>query len=632
MRSEPAIESFLATIQRSGVLPKAQMERLLYEFSEPGTSFDSSLKIADELVARNVLTQWQVDELLCGKDKGFILGPYRILKPLGRGGMGTVYLAEHRVMRRRCAIKVLPAESLSKEPSFLDRFHLEAQAVAALDHPNIVRAYDVNKARIDEKEFHYLVMEYVEGQDLRKMVESQGALDYREAADLVYQAAEGLAHAHARGLVHRDITPANLLVDTQGVVKILDLGLARFFDDERDPSLTDPRQKSVLGTVDYMAPEQARNSHDVDARADIYSLGQTFYFLLTGHPPFPKGTAAERLHAHQTKSPQPIRDQRPDVPSRLVAIINKMTAKRPGLRYQTMIEVTRALGPWLSEEMEDGGRGKYLSPSVRGSSPSRWSRHAATQSKLLASEETELELAPLDDEEPAAELSGTNPSVGGTDSEQSQHEGDVPSSSADVDVPPMSSSSSAHKGPESSSVAELLEELPELPELENDLMAAFPDNALTGPSTEGGPLTLPITRRGSLFARTHQKAGPRSAVTVVLDSAWFWIGVAALVLVGLTVAVVYVWLSRSADQAPPRMDEPLVPAPPGAEQSPGLSTELQRAPAIKGARVPRSPAPSSGPRPPEEKRGRSNLCEAPFGPFRQIGPDPFFLLRLCKFI
>ena len=603
MQSEPAIESFLETVQRSGVIPEAQMERLLHEFLEPGTSFDSSVKIADELVARKVLTRWQVDELLCGKDKGFLLGPYCILKPLGRGGMGTVYLAEHRVMRRHCAIKVLPTEYLSKEPSFLDRFHLEAQAVAALDHPNIVRAYDVNKALIGETEVHYLVMEYVEGQDLRRIVESQGVLDYCEAADLICQAAEGLAHAHARGLVHRDIKPANLLVDTEGVVKILDLGLAKFFDDERHPSLTDPHQKNVLGTVDYMAPEQARNSHDVDARADIYSLGHTFYFLLTGHPPFPEGTAAERLHAHQTKSPEPIRHQRPDVPSRLVAIINKMTAKRPGLRYQTTIEVTKALARWLDEETEDGSRGTYSSPSVRGSSPARSLRHAATQSRLVASDETELELAPLDDEEPLAELSGSGPTTAGTDSKQSQPKGDVPSSTADVDAPSMSSSSSAHKGPEGVNVAHLLEELPELPELENGLMAALPENGLTGPSTEGGSLTAPITRQGSLFARAHEKAEPRSVLSVLLDSAWFWIGVAVLVVVVLIVAMLYVWLSTSADQVRSRMDEPSVPAPPGVEQGPGPSAELPQAPAIKGAGVRRSPAPSNGTQLPDHRPG-----------------------------
>lgn len=554
------------------------MERLLEEFSEPGTSFDSSLKIADELVGRKVLTRWQVDELLCGKNKGFLLGAYCILEPLGRGGMAAVYLAEHRVMRRRCAIKVLPTEYLSNEPSFLDRFHREAQAVAALDHPNIVRAYDVNKALIDEKEVHYLVMEYVEGQDLRRMVEKQGALEYCEAADLIRQSAEGLAHAHARGLVHRDIKPANLLVDTEGVVKVLDLGLAMFFDDEKDPSLSGLHQRTVLGTADYMAPEQARNSHDVDARADIYSLGHTFYFLLVGHPPFPKGTAAERLHAHQKKLPEPIKDRRPDVPSRLVAIIDRMTAKRPGLRYQTATEVAAVLGRWLDEETEDGSREPYSSLPAHGASPAGSARHAATRSRLAAYEETDLDFAPLDDEEPPAELSGTSSSVAGTDSKQSQPKDDAPSSTPQLDAPSTSSSGSRQGDSEGTSVAELLEELPELPELQNGLMAALPENGQTGPPIEGRPLAAPIGRPGSLSGRVRGKPQPRNFVSILVDSVWFWIGITALLVVALIVALLLARSSTDADPVPPRMKGPSVPAPPAPEQVPVPPAELPQVP------------------------------------------------------
>ena len=555
------------------------MDRLLEEFSEPGTGFDSSLKIADELVGRKVLTRWQVDELLCGKNKGFLLGSYCILEPLGRGGMAAVYLAEHRVMRRRCAIKVLPTEYLSKEPSFLDRFHREAQAVAALDHPNIVRAYDVNKALVDEKEIHFLVMEYVAGQDFRKMVEKQGVLEYCEAADLIRQSAQGLAHAHARGLVHRDVKPANLLVDTEGVVKVLDLGLAKFFDDDKDPSLSGLHQRTVLGTADYMAPEQARNSHDVDARADIYSLGHTFYFLLVGHPPFPQGTAAERLHAHQKKLPAPIKDQRPDVPSRLVAIIDRMTAKRPGLRYQTATEVAAVLGRWLDEETEDGSRGPHSSLPAQGASPTGSSRHAATRSRLAAYEETDLDFAPLDDEEPSAELSGTSPGVAPTDSKQSQPKGDASSSTPQLDPPSTSSSSSRQGDSQGTGMAELLEELPELPELQNGLMAALPENGPTGPPAEGGPLAAPIGRPGALSGRVGEKPQPRNVVSILVGSLWFWIGITALLVVVLIIALLHARSSTDADPAGPRMEEPSVPAPPAPEQVPVSPAELPQAPA-----------------------------------------------------
>lgn len=333
MPAELAIEAFLDLVDRSGVLRQGQMQKLLKEFESRRADLDTPQKMADELVAREVLTNWQASKLLQGKFKGFLLGSYRILKPLGKGGMGTVFLAEHRMMRRRCAIKVLPAKRSKDESSTLERFYREAQAVAALDHANIVRAYDVAHAVQDKVEIHYLVMEHVDGKDLQTRVEDLGTLEYHEAADLIRQAAQGLAHAHESGLVHRDVKPANLLRDSKGIVKVLDLGLARFFDDSEEASLTNEYGDKVLGTADYLAPEQALDCHGVDARADIYGLGQTFYFLLTGHPPFPEGSVAQRLLAHQMRSPEPIRNERPDAPPVLLAIIDKMTAKKADDRY-----------------------------------------------------------------------------------------------------------------------------------------------------------------------------------------------------------------------------------------------------------------------------------------------------------
>ena len=216
--------------------------------------------------------------------------------------MSKVFLAEHEMMHRRCAIKMLPSK-YQEDPDLLSRFHLEAVAIAELDHPHIVRAYDFNKDIRYGKEIHYLVMEYVEGQDLRRMVEEQGPLDYRKAADFICQAAEGLAHAHKAGFVHRDIKPANLLVDRNGVLKILDLGLARFTFEGEQTWQTPEGEQSAVGTADYVAPEQVMDSRNVDGRADIYSLGLTFYFLLTGRRPFPKATLVELLMAHGWKSP-----------------------------------------------------------------------------------------------------------------------------------------------------------------------------------------------------------------------------------------------------------------------------------------------------------------------------------------
>jgi serine/threonine-protein kinase len=189
-------------------------------------------------------------------------------------------------------------------------------------------------------------MEYVEGRDLQRTVHAEGPLDYVRAADYVRQAAEGLAHAHDAGLIHRDVKPANLLVDQKQVVKVLDLGLARF-NDEGQASLTVIHDENVLGTADYLAPEQAVDSHGVDGRADIYSLGCSLYYLLTGHPPFPDGTLPQRLMKHQRAAPPSIRLDRPEAPEDLLAICAKMMAKKPADRYQSMYEVSAALAEWL---------------------------------------------------------------------------------------------------------------------------------------------------------------------------------------------------------------------------------------------------------------------------------------------
>ena len=203
------------------------------------------------------------------------------------------------MMHRRCAIKVLPSKS-REDRDLLNRFQLEARVVAALDHPNIVRAYDFNKDISTGSEVYYLVMEYVEGQDLQRMVAKEGALEYRRAADFIRQAAVGLAHAHEAGFVHRDIKPANLLVDGKGILKILDLGLAKF---AREARFASPGGPLVSGTPDYIAPEQIRDSPSLDGRADIYSLGFTFYFLLVGRRPFMKNTLPEILWRTRTNNP-----------------------------------------------------------------------------------------------------------------------------------------------------------------------------------------------------------------------------------------------------------------------------------------------------------------------------------------
>jgi WD40 repeat protein len=246
-------------------------------------------------------------------------------------------------MRRRVALKVLPAEVVN-EPGVLERFRREARAVAALDHPNIVRAFDFRQ----EGALHFLVMEYVEGASLQELVNRQGPLPIAQACAYIQQAALGLQHAHEAGLVHRDIKPANLLVDRAGVVKILDLGLARYGPEGE--SLTKKFDEgAVRGTADYIAPEQALNLHNVDGRADVYSLGATLYALLAGQPPFHEGTVAQKLLWHQMLEPTSLRELRPQVPEELAEVVAGMMAKDPADRFQSPVEVIEALQPWAAE-------------------------------------------------------------------------------------------------------------------------------------------------------------------------------------------------------------------------------------------------------------------------------------------
>jgi serine/threonine protein kinase len=293
-------------------------------------------------VAAQLLTQYQAGQLLIGKYRGFILGPYRILQPLGRGGMGNVFLAEHGELQRKVAIKVLHADK-AQDKLALERFFREARSAAALDHPNIVRLYDISQGN----GVYFLIMEYVDGNDLQSLMAKTGPLHFAQAAHYTAQAAAGLQHAHAKGFIHRDIKPANLILSKDGVVKILDMGLARSVLNERD-NLTAAvgAEPEVTGTVDFISPEQAMGS-PLDERSDIYNLGATFFALLTGHPPF-AGTTTQKLMQHQLKDPQSLANKlKGKVPAALGAVVMKMMAKKAPERFQTAEEVVDALGPWL---------------------------------------------------------------------------------------------------------------------------------------------------------------------------------------------------------------------------------------------------------------------------------------------
>lgn len=331
---------FLGHLRDSGLLEDGEFDFVNQIASEAGSDRDA----ANRLVAEGIVTRWQANKLLAGRHKGFFLGKYRILDHLGSGGMSHVYLAEHVVMKRRVAVKVLPLRRAT-DPSYLARFYREAQAAAAVHHPNIVHAYDFEQ----EGRIHFIVMEYVHGKSLQQLVRQRGPMSPEDAARLIQQAAEGLEHAHRAGLVHRDVKPSNILVDNDGTAKLLDLGLA-LYEQGDTSSLTRQHGHSVLGTADYLAPEQALDSHAVDSRADIYSLGCTMFFLLTGQPPFNEGSVAERIRKHRELAPPPIDDLRAGVPPELAAICYRMMAKPAGERFQTAREAADVLANWLEAQ------------------------------------------------------------------------------------------------------------------------------------------------------------------------------------------------------------------------------------------------------------------------------------------
>ena len=324
-------DEFLADVRRSGVAGdrlSACLAGMPLTMSPEG--------LAERMVGEGVLTPFQATQILGGKWRGFIVaGKYRLLEPIGAGGMGQVFVCEHLRMGSLVALKMLSAEHVGG-PATVERFEREARAAAGLNHPNLVRAFDV-----DESDgIHFLVMEYVYGASLQKL----GKLAVPRAIDYARQAALGLAHAHAAGLVHRDVKPGNLLVDAAGTVKVLDLGLARFAADQRDKLTDEQNRDAILGTADYLSPEQAIDSTGVDSRADLYSLGCTLYFLLTGTPPFTGGTVAETLIRHQTR-PLPALDL-PGLPDGLEAFLRKLTTKKPADRPQTADEVAETLRQW----------------------------------------------------------------------------------------------------------------------------------------------------------------------------------------------------------------------------------------------------------------------------------------------
>lgn len=364
--AEQSAKSFLSLLEKSRIVADDSLKSALTELAgiADGEKVNTE-KLASHLVDSGLITRWHVDKLLDGKYKGFFLGKFKLLGHLGTGGMSSVYLAQHKVSQKTRAIKVLPRKRVS-DKSYLDRFYREGKAAAALNHPNVVRIYDI----CSEADTHFMVMEHVKGADLYEIVKDDGPLNPDVAADYVLQAAKGLMHAHEKGMVHRDIKPANLLRTQEGVIKILDLGLA-LFQQEEEESLTVLHNEKVMGTADYLSPEQAVNSHNVDHRADIYSLGCTLYFLLTGKPPFSEGSLAQRIAMHQTQQPKSLLEVRADLPPELVKICEKMMRKNPDERYRDCEHLQQAVAGFLALKTTSvaASGGQVYGESLEGGEP-----------------------------------------------------------------------------------------------------------------------------------------------------------------------------------------------------------------------------------------------------------------------
>ncbi len=342
---EPPRETFLETLRRSELLSPERLESLRQTL-KPGLDPKA---LAHQLVESGDLTRFQADKLLSGLS-GLIIGNYCILSPLGRGGMGVVYLARERrgasgLVRPLIALKVLPPRKAEID-RVRDRF-LREMAIGKFirPHPNVARPFDFG----EQNGLLYIAMEYAPGRTVREIVQQDGALSPGDAARIFSEIADGLASLHGVGLIHRDLKPGNIIVTPGGTAKLIDFGFALHLDDElpRDPALVGGRGY-ILGSMDYIAPEQATDATDVSPRSDLYALGASLYYALSGCPPFPGGTALQKINWHRNDSPPPIRTLSPGLPVDLAAVVSKLMAKDPEERFASAAHVATILKQWAT--------------------------------------------------------------------------------------------------------------------------------------------------------------------------------------------------------------------------------------------------------------------------------------------
>jgi serine/threonine-protein kinase len=333
------LDDFVENVARSGLVPRPDLDQARAGLELDPTS-DAPIRLARSLVQQGHLTTYQARKLLAGATRGFFLGGYRILRPLGEGGMGKVFLAVNEQTFGKVAIKVLPPRKAQEEALSLARFRREVELSQRCDHPNVARTIAVGS----DGDIHFMVLEYIPGMSLFEMVRSEryGPLRVTDASRLFMKVLYGLEAAHQAGVVHRDIKPSNIMITPDGNAKILDLGLAKALGEETGIT----RVNTVLGTLDYASPEQLSDASKADARSDLYSVGCTLYFALSGRPPFEGGDMINKIFRQRLDDPEPLEKIARGVPSAFAAIIRKLMAKKPQERYQNCVELRADLARW----------------------------------------------------------------------------------------------------------------------------------------------------------------------------------------------------------------------------------------------------------------------------------------------
>jgi serine/threonine protein kinase len=337
----PTVEDFLKKVLRSGLIDREELQEALRDV--PLDRRDDPQAVADHLVRKGKLSRFQSSKILKGSGRGLLLGHYQVLAPIGRGGMSTVYLARDDRSGELVALKLLPPSRWRNQERLLARFQREMEMSRRVSHPHLAWTHESGISL----DVYYIAMEYIPGKNMSKTVAEGGPLRLPRIARLMAEVASGLEHAHNIGLIHRDMKPSNIMITPNDHAKVLDLGLALMEGEQAEQSVIGG-QGYIVGTMDYIAPEQTTDSTAVDGRADIYSLGCTMYFALAGQPPFPGGTGRDKMRRHRMENPTPLRELAPDVPLGFIQLVERMMSKDPDLRPPSAVAVEEELHAWAS--------------------------------------------------------------------------------------------------------------------------------------------------------------------------------------------------------------------------------------------------------------------------------------------